>query len=150
MSDNEIKEILRKIRTLYPYLFRKMKKGDIIEYYKIFSNSFKLYDKELLSTSIDNIAITSKFAPSIAEIHTAIKEEIISRQLIITSKMHNDGYYRKGLTGENIERQEFYKYDSVLEQMQNQRFKEETKKEIIDYANNSKDLEYYKSKTIFY
>ena len=37
-----------------------MKKGDIIEYYKIFSNSFKLYDKELLSTSIDNIAITSK------------------------------------------------------------------------------------------
>lgn len=150
MTDNEIKEILRTIRTLYPYLFRKMKKEDIIEYYNLFSKNFKMFDKELLNVSINNIAKTSKFAPSIAEVYTAVKEETISRQLIITKKMHDDGYYRKGLTGEDIERREFYKYDSILEQMENQKFKELTKKEIIDYVNKWNDLEYYRNKTLFY
>lgn len=150
MTDNEIKEILRTIRTLYPYLFRKMKKEDIIEYYNLFSTNFKMFDKELIKNSINNIAKTSKFAPSIAEIYAGIKEEIISRQLIITKKMHDDGYYRKGITGEDIERQEFYKYDSVLEQMEKQKFKESTKKEIIDYVNNCNALYCYKNKTLFY
>lgn len=152
LNNQELLKLIRKLKCLYPYFFKKLNKQELRDYVNMFYGFYHEYDYDILNKMIDKcFDFKMKYMPTFAELNNYLEDALIGRIFEIVNIMHDKGFYRIGATGtpDEISHKEFLAYDKVLEELINHNLHKAHREEIINYINDNIDMEKYKHIYLF-
>lgn len=82
LNNQELLKLIRKLKCLYPYFFKKLNKQELRDYVNMFYEFYHEYDYDILNKMIDKcFDFKMKYMPTFAELNNYLEDALIVEYL---------------------------------------------------------------------